>query len=109
MFFFLLFTAGCCIPMIRVQADDDQRQYALGINFLTSPVNGKSYLIWSDAYDSGVTDDGDWTHDVFFQQVDKDKHSLSLQETDLSLYLSKTETMQETTPCVSDMRYTIKT
>ena len=77
MFFFLLFTAGCCIPMIRVQADDDQRQYAHGINFLTSPVNGKSYLIWSDAYDSGVTDDGDWTHDVFFQQVDKDKPSLS--------------------------------
>ena len=63
--------------MIRVQADDDQRQYAHGINFLTSPVNGKSFLIWSDAYDSGVTDDGDWTHDVFFQQVDKDKLSLS--------------------------------
>ena len=62
--------------MIRVQADDDQRQYAHGINFLTSPVNGKSFLIWSDAYDSGVTDDGDWTHDVFFQQVDKDKPSL---------------------------------
>lgn len=54
-----------------VNSTVDQRQYAHGISFLTNPVTDKSYLIWSDAYGSGVTADGDWTHDVFFQQVRK--------------------------------------
>lgn len=77
----LLILINICVPLMQVQADVDQRQYAHGINFLTNPVTEKSYLIWSDAYSRGVTDDGDWTHNVFFQRVKINKPLISRKKT----------------------------
>ena len=50
-------------------AVSDQRVYAHGMNYLRDPKNGRSYLIWSDAYKSGVLGNGSWTHDVFFRRI----------------------------------------
>lgn len=46
---------------------EDMRVYAHGINYVKSGTKG--YLIWSDAYKSGTTASGDWTHDVSYQKL----------------------------------------
>ena len=54
----------------QVLAAEDYRSHAHGMNFIRNPETGKSWLIWSEAYDTGEMEDGSWTHDVYMQSVD---------------------------------------
>lgn len=50
----------------------DAREEAHGMNYVCDPVTGQSYLIWSDEYTSGTSQEGDWTHDIYYKPVDID-------------------------------------
>lgn len=60
-----------------VYGADDQREAAHGMNFVTNPVTGKSYIFWSDQYYSGSDSDGNWTHDIYYQQISLENPKIS--------------------------------
>lgn len=71
--FLLLSVIVLCAVMAlpeTVSAAADQREAAHGMNFVTNNFTGRSYLFWSDEYGSGTTAGGNWTHDVFYQEID---------------------------------------
>lgn len=63
-----LFTAVWSLP--ATSAATDQCEAAHGMNFVINKVTGKAYLFWSDQYATGSTASGNWTHDIFYQEVD---------------------------------------
>ena len=52
-------------------AAEDERRSAHGISVVNNPVNGKTFLIWSDDY-SGKSDGKVWGHDIYFKELTED-------------------------------------
>jgi hypothetical protein len=83
----VIFLAVCmCFFSPGEAAASDQREQAHGMNYVTDPVSGYSYLIWSDEYDSGTMDNGNWTHDIFYQQIDPNGPKLGKKKVLVSAY-----------------------
>ena len=78
-------TIAYCFASTSLAATySDQREYAHGMNFVTNPATGKSYLIWSDQYATGSTSDGNWTHDVYYQEINTSNPKITKKKTLIS-------------------------
>ncbi|TDP50805.1 hypothetical protein [Aminicella lysinilytica] len=95
----LVFPAVIQVSNSVVYGADDQREAAHGMNFVTNPVTGESYIFWSDQYDSGSDSDGDWTHDIYYQQISLDDPQI----TDKHVLISAPEAQEPASvSCTSD-------
>lgn len=62
----------------------DQREAAHGMNYVKNPVTGKAYLFWSAQYDTGSDSDGNWNHDVYYQELDLNNPKVTKKQTLIS-------------------------